>query len=206
MVEDRDFSGGVVARHGDLGESNWADQRAFHTSNVKGGLGAITFPGGSSQISGVNPPPLSPDREDGYGNVFQGVRVYDQTMAQWTAPDAYAGDVHDPMSQKPFMWCGNSPLAFGDPSGFDKQISDDRQKEIRAMVDAAISDGFNSADEAAYAANYAYGQSPNDKGDNQGHERGTSIYADKGDKSFGFAVLNSGEGWGSASCRDHTHY
>ncbi|MDQ6735734.1 MAG: hypothetical protein M3Z35_16740 [Nitrospirota bacterium] len=40
-------------------------------------------------------------------------------MAQWTSPDPYAGDVHDPMSQKPFMWNKNNPLIYSDPSGYD---------------------------------------------------------------------------------------
>jgi len=79
------------------------------------------------RIAARHPPPLSPDREDGYtygyGNAFQGVRAYDSTMAQWTAPDAYAGDVHDPMSQKPFMWNNNNPLDYEDPSGYDPIVS-----------------------------------------------------------------------------------
>jgi RHS repeat-associated protein len=60
-------------------------------------------------------------REDGYqieDLTIQGVRAYDPTTAQWTAPDAYAGDVHDPMSQKPFMWNGNDPVSYTDPSGY----------------------------------------------------------------------------------------
>ena len=61
------------------------------------------------------------DRTDGYqiGDVtIQGVRAYDPTTAQWTSPDAYAGTTTDPGSQKPFMWNGNNPVAYGDPSGF----------------------------------------------------------------------------------------
>ena len=63
------------------------------------------------------------DRTDGYqiGDVtIQGVRAYDPTTAQWTSPDAYAGTTTDPGSQKPFMWNGNNPVAYGDPSGYDK--------------------------------------------------------------------------------------
>ena len=164
VVEDRDFSGGVVARHGNAGESSWADLRGFHlASNGKGSLGPLTYPGGSSQIDGVIPPPLSPDREDGYGdgfgNVFQGVRVYDPTMAQWTAPDAYAGDVHDPMSQKPFMWNGNNPLEFQDPSGFDAEIvggNDYQRRQVQQAIDADIAKGKavdpNKSPEAAALA------------------------------------------------------
>ena len=40
-------------------------------------------------------------------------------MHQWTTPDAYAGDVHDPMSQKPYMWNGNNPVQYSDPSGYE---------------------------------------------------------------------------------------
>ncbi|MDP9024264.1 MAG: hypothetical protein M3N13_02665, partial [Candidatus Eremiobacteraeota bacterium] len=51
-------------------------------------------------------------------DTWQGVRTYDGSVGQWNTPDAYAGDVHDPMSQKPFMWNNNNPYAYSDPSGF----------------------------------------------------------------------------------------
>jgi hypothetical protein len=60
-------------------------------------------------------------RSDGYqmvGGLVQGVRTYDPTSGQWLTPDAYAGDAHDPMTQKPFMWNGNNPVEFQDPSGY----------------------------------------------------------------------------------------
>ena len=66
-------------------------------------------------------PGLSSQRSDGYSdafNTFQGVRAYDPNMNQWTTPDAYAGDVHDPMSQKPYMWNANNPVQYSDPSGY----------------------------------------------------------------------------------------
>ncbi|NNM98634.1 MAG: hypothetical protein HKL91_02400 [Candidatus Eremiobacteraeota bacterium] len=50
---------------------------------------------------------------------IQGVRAYDPSTAQWVSPDAYAGTTTDPGSQKPFMWNGNNPVAYGDPSGYD---------------------------------------------------------------------------------------
>lgn len=46
------------------------------------------------------------------------MRAYDGNLGQWTSPDAYAGDVHDPMSQKPYMWNRNNPLEYEDPSGY----------------------------------------------------------------------------------------
>ena len=59
---------------------------------------------------------------DGYydGNIaIQGVRAYDPNMNQWTSPDAYSGDVHDPMSQHPYMWNGNNPVQYSDPTGYE---------------------------------------------------------------------------------------
>jgi hypothetical protein len=76
--------------------------------------------GGSAYIP-VPAPPISP-RGDGYmlGDIaIQGVRAYDPTSAQWTTPDAYSGDVDDPMSLKPFVYNNNNPIAFEDPSGYE---------------------------------------------------------------------------------------
>lgn len=82
-------------------------------------------------------PNISPQRADGYAdlynNMFQGVRAYDPSMGQWTSPDAYAGDVDDPMSQKPFIWNGNNPMAYSDPSGYageDERDSDPNEEEF----------------------------------------------------------------------------
>jgi hypothetical protein len=47
------------------------------------------------------------------------VRSYDSNTEQWTTPDAYKGDVHDPMSQRSYMWNNNNPIAYSDPSGYD---------------------------------------------------------------------------------------
>jgi len=61
-------------------------------------------------------------RPDGYsmvGGYVQGARTYDPTGGQWLTPDPYAGNVHDPMSQKPFMWNDNNPVQWTDPSGYD---------------------------------------------------------------------------------------
>ncbi len=68
-----------------------------------------------------SPPVLDAARSDGYydGNIaIQGVRAFDPNMNQWTTPDAYAGDVHDPMSQHPYMWNNNNPVQYADPSGY----------------------------------------------------------------------------------------
>ncbi len=65
---------------------------------------------------------LGMPRTDGLTDNFdtiQGVRAYDNTAGSWTTPDAFAGDVQDPASQKSYLWNGNNPVSYGDPSGFD---------------------------------------------------------------------------------------
>ncbi|MBV8367669.1 MAG: RHS repeat protein [Candidatus Eremiobacteraeota bacterium] len=54
---------------------------------------------------------------DGY-NTVQGVRTFDPQAGVWNTPDAYHGDVHDPMTQKPYMWNRNNPYVYSDPSGY----------------------------------------------------------------------------------------
>jgi len=65
---------------------------------------------------------LGMPRTDGitdYTDAIQGARAYDSNAGTWTAPDAYAGDVGDPASQKAYMWNDNNPVMYGDPSGYD---------------------------------------------------------------------------------------
>jgi hypothetical protein len=57
------------------------------------------------------------------GLTFQGVRTIDSSSGQWTTPDAYAGSVHDPMSQKAFMWDRNNPYSYSDPTGYSPQVA-----------------------------------------------------------------------------------
>ena len=94
--------------------NSWASSFAGSTSfasarNVNAGVwmghGAVLFSPGS----------------DGYSDgvvIMQGVRAYDSGMQQWTTPDAFAGMVHDPMTQKAYMWNRNNPVEYQDPSGF----------------------------------------------------------------------------------------
>lgn len=67
---------------------------------------------------GIIAMPRSDGLNDGF-NVIQGGRVYDPTLGGWTTPDAYQGEIHDPMSQKAYLWNRNSPVSFTDPSGYD---------------------------------------------------------------------------------------
>ncbi|MHB8212270.1 MAG: RHS repeat-associated core domain-containing protein [Vulcanimicrobiaceae bacterium] len=51
--------------------------------------------------------------------MIQGVRSYDTQAGIWTSPDAYAGTVNDPATQKSYMWNNNNPISYSDPSGYD---------------------------------------------------------------------------------------
>jgi hypothetical protein len=62
--------------------------------------------------------PKSDGFSDGF-NTFQGVRTYDTQAGVWNTPDAYSGIARDPMSQKPYMWNGNNPYSYNDPTGYE---------------------------------------------------------------------------------------
>jgi RHS repeat-associated protein len=78
-------------------------------------------------------PVLDASREDGYfdGTLsLQGARAYDPNLNQWTTPDAYSGDAHDPMSQHPYMWNNNNPVQYSDPSGYVSTVSGDKEGDV----------------------------------------------------------------------------
>lgn len=135
---DRDWTGTAVQYHQNDAFSDYQFPGVKLANTAKGKLGALQiqwWPGSEGEdiaIAGKTTPGTFPAdfqasfagmvRPDGYqieDLTVQGVRSYDPTSAQWTTPDAYAGDVHDPSSQKPFMWNGNNPVSYSDPSGFD---------------------------------------------------------------------------------------
>jgi hypothetical protein len=51
---------------------------------------------------------------------FEGTRTIDAGgTQQWNEPDPYSGEVGDPLSEQPYMWDRNNPIAYSDPTGFD---------------------------------------------------------------------------------------
>ena len=81
-------------------------------------------------------------RTDGITDQYttiQGVRSYDPQLGSWTTPDAYAGTVHDPMSQQSYMYNDNNPVAYSDPSGFvAKPKKKKKQKTDSDSMDLSI--------------------------------------------------------------------
>jgi hypothetical protein len=74
-----------------------------------------TYRLGSNGVLGM---PHGDGFTDGF-NTIQGARSYDGESGAWTTPDAYAGEVDDPMSQKNYIWNRNNSMAYSDPSGYD---------------------------------------------------------------------------------------
>jgi YD repeat-containing protein len=60
-------------------------------------------------------------RDDGMTdglNTLQGVRNVDVNAGTWTTPDAYPGNVDDPVSQKSYLLDNGNPISNRDPSGY----------------------------------------------------------------------------------------
>ena len=103
-VFDRDSAGEIWDSHTTVA-SGWNDQYGRLGGNPAPSFGAISEP--------------RPESLTGWGMIaIQGVRGVDAVLTQWTTPDAYAGSVHDPASQKPYMYEGNNSYAYSDPSGY----------------------------------------------------------------------------------------
>jgi YD repeat-containing protein len=122
-VWDRDINGQTRGCHNAQGAGN-ANSLANQNPPLfcSAVASTFTFPtfGGNSTAVGRGGMLLI-QKDDGFSdgqNTFQGVRTYDPQAGVWTTPDAYHGDVHDPMSQKPYMWNRNNPYEYSDPSGY----------------------------------------------------------------------------------------
>lgn len=138
---DRDFSTKGVLEHNASGYGYWTPLSTPYVSNPKFQQFAeeptqYPSPSFTGQLLYL---PYSLQRTDaldvGNGKLeIAGVRAYDPALGSWTTPDAYAGDVHDPMSQKPYMWNRNNPVAYSDPSGYDPD-------EIERAIEAELLTG-----------------------------------------------------------------
>jgi YD repeat-containing protein len=153
-VVDRDMDGEEVSSHNATAFDAWSAGSVTHLCGaVCQKDQALTIPSTTASNNDMYSAPLtylSGVREDGYtdgfGNTFQGVRAYDPNLEQWTTPDTYAGDVHDPMSQKPFMWNHNNAIQYEDPSGYvgegpeeQEEIPEITSEAYRSAQDKAIS-------------------------------------------------------------------
>ncbi len=82
--------------------------------------------------------PILEPRPDGVWDmlgVIQGVRNHDPQTGTWTTPDEFPGEIHDPMSQKSYMWNRNNPISYSDPTGYCSAPSG---SGTRVCIDAFI--------------------------------------------------------------------
>jgi hypothetical protein len=95
-----------------------------YPTNIKWFTGPLQTPaaGGQPRSGGVGQGALvgmyRPDGISDGANTIQGVRTTDSSSGTWTTPDVFAGILADPTSQKSYMWAGNNPVAYQDPSGY----------------------------------------------------------------------------------------
>ena len=141
-VYDRDWGGNTVSSHslnllgdGAYGYGAWQGPGPAARTNCKTGVTSKVYPMSSVQ-DGTVATGAATGKSDGYTVdviTLQGVRSYDPDAGQWTTPDAYAGDVHDPMSQKPFMWNRNNAYEYSDPSGYSSDRETQRAMEAELL-------------------------------------------------------------------------
>jgi len=116
----RDPSEALVSVTTGTAAGPWLPGDAFLTNHC-GNSEDLYYPQGQPQAAGsytiMSPFQRSDGIWDGWNNI-QGARAYDPSVGQWTAPDAYQGDVQDPASQRPYMYNNNNPYMYEDPSGY----------------------------------------------------------------------------------------
>jgi YD repeat-containing protein len=115
-VYDRDPAGVIVQTSNATGSTGF---NPLDPSTVSGAGAA-----GTTGYRAANVPEQYV-RGDGFmvaGVQINGVRAYDPNLGAWTTPDAYEGEVHDPVSQQRYMWNRGNAVDFNDPSGYDVLI------------------------------------------------------------------------------------
>ena len=131
-VNDRNRYGSVADRHTSTAFGPWFDTDGLQRATMVG----ITKQPISMCSDNATPTDMvcfpvidgkkSPDGWNRDMEQWQGVRSFDTNVGQWNTPDVYAGDVHDPMSQKPYMWNRNNPYAYSDPSGYQAEEEEEQ--------------------------------------------------------------------------------
>jgi YD repeat-containing protein len=158
-VMDRDYSNVAVATHSASGYTSWKVSAGAHYYSILKPFDydPIIVGNGDGTVPGMY---IRPDGFESPLGTIQGARI-SSDLGQWTTPDAYAGDVHDPMSQKPYMLNRNNPFEYADPTGYEAvtvgQLYNDAQGDYQSLKSIPdMSDG--SPREEQVAANQGRGK------------------------------------------------
>jgi hypothetical protein len=111
-VYDRDPAGVIVRTSNSTGSTGF---NPLDPNTVSDG-GAV----GTTGYHAANVPEQYV-RGDGFmvaGVQINGVRAFDPNLGAWTTPDAYEGEVHDPVSQQRYFWNRGNAVDYSDPSGY----------------------------------------------------------------------------------------
>lgn len=77
-----------------------------------------------------------PENLAGYaGFSVQGVRGVDSSLGHWTTPDALLSTGGDPASQLPYMYSGNNPYKYSDPTGYRIEWRGGSSEEKKTALD-----------------------------------------------------------------------
>jgi YD repeat-containing protein len=138
-VLDRDLSGRMLSAHNSTGYGSW------ETTSISPGKGSTIDgntcdnPDGqphtgvivqidtpkSTNFKAAAPPgiyePTSDAVADGH-STFHGTRDINGATGTWSTPDAFDGSIHDPISQRSYMYARNNPVSYADPTGFIPMI------------------------------------------------------------------------------------
>jgi YD repeat-containing protein len=127
-VLDRDQSGALVEIHNSEGSTGvcpsavfpsiaqYSYQTCFNATSrfATPALNPVYFTGDGLEINA----PIWGVSAGNAALIVQGTRTFNPATNQWTTPDAYAGEVNDPQSQRSYMWNNNNPVKYADPSGY----------------------------------------------------------------------------------------
>jgi YD repeat-containing protein len=118
-VLDRDQSGLVVSTHNNAGVGAWTPGSPYRQNCSGNATPTVQQTLAADQQAGEGPisEPATDGIFDGF-NVIQGVRAMNNATGQWTTPDAYTGDIRDPMSERAYLWNRNNPVTYRDPTGY----------------------------------------------------------------------------------------
>lgn len=133
-VWDRDPDGQQVSYHGTSGVGSYVPATEWTGPGY-------TLPADKNGVLFTAEPRLD-GLTDGH-TMFVGDRTLDLASLNFTSPDSDPGSLDSPLSLKPYVFAGDNPMLFGDPSGNDYTADPgDGGDGLIAVVIAVISDVF----------------------------------------------------------------